>query len=66
LFEHLANADPARVPIVDRRLLGPDEAIARVAELITSASTDCLADPTTTGGGSMRCRPGCPPARGQT
>ncbi len=65
LFERLAEAAPARVPIVDRRLLGPDEAIARMAELTTSASTGCLPDPAAADGRSMWCRPGCPPAPSQ-
>jgi dTMP kinase len=65
LFERLAEADPARVPVVDRRLLGPDEAIARMAKLITSAATGCRPDPTAADGRSMRCRPGCPPAPSQ-
>jgi dTMP kinase len=39
LFQRLADGDPKRIPVVDRRLLGPDEAVARMAELITNASS---------------------------
>src|SRR5262249_8986355 len=42
LFERLAEADPQRIPIIDRRQLGPDEAVARMADLITGASISCL------------------------
>ena len=58
LFERLAEADPQRVPTIDRRLLGPDEAIARMAELITSASTRCTSDPIVASASSPGCRPG--------
>ncbi len=66
LFERLANADPARVPIVDRRLLRPDQAIARMAELITRASTGRPSDPAAADVRSTRCQPGCPPTPGHT
>jgi dTMP kinase len=37
LFECLAQADPRRMASIDRRLLGPDQATARMAKLITNA-----------------------------
>jgi dTMP kinase len=65
LFERLAEADPQRVPVVDRRLLGPDEAVAQMAELITSASTSCLPEPIAADDGSACCGSGCRLAPGQ-
>jgi dTMP kinase len=60
LFERLADADPKRMPTVDRRLLGPDEAVARMAELVTTASTRCLPEPGAPADGSTGpCPTGC-------
>jgi dTMP kinase len=58
LFERLAEADPQRIPIVDRRQLGPDEAVAWMADQITSASISCLPEPATADDGSAGCGPG--------
>jgi dTMP kinase len=59
LFERLAAVDPQRVPIVDRRLLGLDEAINRMIELIGNASTGCLSALSAADGRSARHQPGC-------
>jgi dTMP kinase len=60
LFERLAQTDPCRAVIIDRRQLGPDDVVQRMADLITNTRAGCLPQPPDASGAASRlCQRRC-------
>jgi dTMP kinase len=59
MYARLALADPARMPVLDRRALSTSQLVAEMARLIAAAPVSCLPEPWS---GAGACIAGCRPA----